>query len=200
MRDLDETDMEILRMLAADGRRSYSEIGDAVDLSAPAVSDRVSRLRESGVIRRFTIDVDRSLLRAGTPVLLRFELPPGDAGTLRESLRTSEAVEHVFTTAGSDVVAFARVADDAVDEWVAAVVGAEAIDDYAVELVSDVDWSPSVTATEFALECAECGNSVTSEGVASRVGGTLYHFCCPTCESTFRDRYERMEEGAAESD
>ena len=199
MRDLDETDMEILRMLAADGRRSYSDIGDAVDLSAPAVSDRVSRLRESGVIKKFTIDVDRATLRAGTPVLLRFELPPGGAGDVRESLRASEAVEHVFTTAASDVVAFARIADDAVDEWVAAVVDTDRIDDYAVELVSGVDWSPSVTATEFALECAECGNSVTSEGVASRIGGTLYHFCCPTCESTFADRYERIEEEAAES-
>ncbi|WP_348610006.1 AsnC family transcriptional regulator [Halobaculum rarum] len=200
MRDLDETDMEILRMLAADGRRSYSDIGEAVDLSGPAVSDRVSRLREAGIIRRFTIDVDRSTLGAGTPVLLRFELPPGDAGAVREPLRASEAVEHVFTTAGSDVVAYARIADEAVDEWVATVVGADAIDDYTVDLVSAIDWSPSVTATEFALECAECGNSVTSEGVASRVGGTLYHFCCPTCESTFTERYERMEEGAAESD
>jgi len=200
MRDLDETDMEILRMLAADGRRSYSDIGEAVDLSGPAVSDRVTRLRESGVIRQFTIDVDRSLLRAGTPVLIRLELPPGSAGDVRDSLRASEAVEHVFTTAESDVVAYARVANGAVDEWVASVVGADAIDDYAVELVSDADWSPSVSATEFALECAECGNSVTSEGVSSRVGGTLYHFCCPTCESTFVERYERMEEGAVESD
>ncbi|WP_435065665.1 AsnC family transcriptional regulator [Halobaculum sp. EA56] len=198
MRDLDETDMEILRMLAADGRRPYSEIGEAVDLSAPAVSDRVSRLREAGVIRRFTVDVDRSTLRAGTPVLLRFELPPGGAGDVRESLRASEAVEHVFTTAESDVVAYARVADDAVGEWVAAVVGADAVEDYSVDLVSEVDWSPgvSVSATEFALECDECGNSVTSEGVAARIGGTLYHFCCPTCESTFEERYERMEEGA----
>lgn len=186
-------------MLSADGRRSYSDIGEAVDLSAPAVSDRVSRLREAGVIRRFTIDVDRSTLRAGTPVLLRFELPPGGAVEVLGALREREAVEHVFTTAEGDVVAFARIAGDAVDEWVAAVVGADAIDDYAVELVSGVDWNPSVTATEFALECAECGNSVTSEGVASRIGGTLYHFCCPTCESTFADRYERMEEGAAES-
>ncbi|WP_284013949.1 AsnC family transcriptional regulator [Halobaculum litoreum] len=196
MRDLDETDMEILRMLAADGRRSYSDIGEAVDLSAPAVSDRVSRLRESGVIRRFTIDVDRSTLRAGTPVLIRFAVPPGGAGEVREALRGSEAVEHVFTTADSDVVAYARVEDEAVGDWVVAVVGVDAIEDYDVDLVSDVDWTPSVRATEFALECAECGNSVTSEGVAARVGGTLYHFCCPTCEASFAERYERLEEGA----
>ncbi|PSQ06258.1 ArsR family transcriptional regulator [Halobacteriales archaeon QS_6_71_20] len=196
MRDLDETDAEILRILAADGRRSYSDIGEAVDLSAPAVSDRVSRLREAGVIRRFTVDVDRSTLRAGTPVLIRFELSPGDTDDVRTALRGSEAVEHVFTTAESDVVAYARVDDEAVGDWVADVVGVDAVDDYSVDLVSDVDWSPSVHGTAFALECAECGNGVTNEGVATRVGGSLYHFCCPTCESRFEERYERLEEGA----
>ena len=196
MRDLDETDAEILRILAADGRRSYSDIGEAVDLSAPAVSDRVSRLREADVIRRFTVDVDRSTLRAGTPVLIRFELSPGDTDDVRTALRGSEAVEHVFTTAESDVVAYARVDDEAVGDWVADVVGVDAVDDYSVDLVSDVDWSPSVRGTAFALECAECGNSVTNEGMATRVGGSLYHFCCPTCESRFEERYERLEEGA----
>ncbi|WP_277552838.1 AsnC family transcriptional regulator [Halobaculum limi] len=196
MRDLDETDMQILRLLADDGRRPYSEIGQAVDLSAPAVSDRVSRLQEVGVIRRFTIDVDRSTLRAGTPVLLRFNLSPGGTDEVREALRASEAVEHVFTTAESDLLAYARIEGEAVGEWVASVVGADAVDDYTVELVADVDWTPSVRATEFALECAECGNSVTSEGTTSRVGGTLYHFCCPTCETQFTERYERLEEAS----
>ena len=196
MRDLDETDMEILRMLAADGRRAYSDIGEAVDLSAPAVSDRVSRLRESGVIRRFTVDVDRSALRAGTPVLIRFELPPGDADGVRTALRESDAVEHVFTTAESDVLAYARVGSEAVADWVAETVDVDAVDDYSVDLVSDVDWTPSVGGTEFALECAECGNSVTDEGVTTRIDGSPYHFCCPTCESTFEERFERLEEGA----
>jgi DNA-binding Lrp family transcriptional regulator len=46
MRDLDETDLEILQLLLSDARRPYSDIAETVGLSAPAVSDRVSRLRE----------------------------------------------------------------------------------------------------------------------------------------------------------
>lgn len=41
MRDLDETDMEILSMLAADSRRPFSEIGEEIGLSGPAVSGRI---------------------------------------------------------------------------------------------------------------------------------------------------------------
>ena len=41
MRGLDDTDREILRLLLENGRKPYREIASAVDLSAPAVSDRV---------------------------------------------------------------------------------------------------------------------------------------------------------------
>ncbi|MFB6083699.1 MAG: Lrp/AsnC family transcriptional regulator, partial [Halorientalis sp.] len=46
MRGLDETDREILDILLSDGRRPYSDIAEAVDLSPPAVSDRIDRLQE----------------------------------------------------------------------------------------------------------------------------------------------------------
>ncbi len=39
MRDLDETDLEILQLLMSNARRPYSDIADIVSLSAPAVSD-----------------------------------------------------------------------------------------------------------------------------------------------------------------
>jgi DNA-binding Lrp family transcriptional regulator len=75
MCDLDETDMETLSLLAENARRPFSEIADEVGLSGPAVSDRIGRLEESGIIRHSTIDVDRAQLRAGVPVLIQMKLP-----------------------------------------------------------------------------------------------------------------------------
>ncbi|ESP87237.1 AsnC family transcriptional regulator [Candidatus Halobonum tyrrellensis] len=195
MHDLDGTDMRILRLLAEDGRRPYSEIGDAVDLTPPAVSDRVSRLREAGVIRGFTIDVDRSQLRSGVPVLVRVEPNPDERAAVNERLRDSEAVEHVFTTAEGDITAYGRLPSESAYEWVEETVGVDRLDGYEVDLVADVDWTPSVRGTEFALDCVQCGNTVTSEGTSARVGGELRHFCCPTCETRFEERYEQLEEG-----
>lgn len=196
MRDLDDTDLEILRMLAEDGRRSYSDIGEAVGLTPPAVSDRVSRLKETGVIRRFTIDVDRSTLRAGTPVLLRVTPVTGEQNAIIDALADANAVEYTFLTATGDVIAYARLPNDPAYEWVAQTFDTDRIAGFDVELVADADWTPTVNASEFAFECAECGNSVTSEGSVARVGGSLYHFCCPTCESQFSERYDRIEDGA----
>ena len=204
MRDLDETDLEILSLLAADARRPFSEIGDRVGLSGPAVSDRVTRLEETGVIKGFTVDVDRTKLRAGVPVLIDAELPVGGGspdGTApldeaRERAREADAVEHVFVTAEGDLRVYARVDGRTAREWVAGLFDGVAVDDYAVTLVDEFEWTPSIEGVEFALTCAECSNTVDSEGETARIDGEVYHFCCPSCLSRFRERYQRLEEGA----
>ncbi|WP_256298064.1 AsnC family transcriptional regulator [Haloarchaeobius salinus] len=195
MRDLDDTDIEILRLLAADARRSFASIGDEVGLSGPAVSDRVSRLEEVGVVRRFTVDVDRSQLRDGTPVLARLALEPGASGEVAAALRAADATEHVFTTADGDVTVHARVPDAAVHRWLDGIVDVSQVRGLEVELVADSEWSPSVGGVDFALSCAECDNTVTSEGTSARIGDDVYQFCCGSCEARFRDRYEELDAG-----
>ena len=196
MASLDETDVRILELLVADARRPYSDIADEVGLSPPAVSDRIDRLRESGVIRRFTVDLDRSQLRAGVPVLVTLELPADAVPEVRNDVAGAEAVEHVFVTAEGDVVFHARFRADAVREQLGRLVDLSRVDDPEVRIVDDAEWTPSLGGSEFALSCAECGNTVTSEGRSERFGGEQYHFCCPSCLAQFRERYEEFEAGA----
>lgn len=56
---LDETDELILAELAEHARATFAEIGERVNLSAPAVKRRVDRLLDNGVIRGFTTVIDR---------------------------------------------------------------------------------------------------------------------------------------------
>ncbi len=62
MNRLDTTDEEILAALTDDARATYAEIGERVNLSAPAVKRRVDRMLDTGVIRGFTTVVDRTAL------------------------------------------------------------------------------------------------------------------------------------------
>ena len=64
--ELDAVDRKILRALAADGRASYQAIADDVDLSRPAVMERVKRLEEGGFITGYVARLDRA--KAGFPV------------------------------------------------------------------------------------------------------------------------------------
>jgi DNA-binding Lrp family transcriptional regulator len=63
---VDVLDQRIISRLVADARSSYSEIGKAVGLSAPAVKRRVDRLLDTGVLRGFTAVVNPEALGWGT--------------------------------------------------------------------------------------------------------------------------------------
>src|SRR5262245_41806206 len=65
-RELDDLDWRILEVLQADGRLSFKELGRRVNLSSPAVAERVRRLEESGVITGYHARVDPN--RAGYPI------------------------------------------------------------------------------------------------------------------------------------
>ena len=194
MRGLDETDREIVRMLIDDGRRSYSDIAEQVDLSAPAVSDRVDRLQELGVLRRFTVDIDRDMLRGGTAALVTVQARPGEGGRARDALTDADRVEHLFLTADETVVCTV-VAED-VRAFLADRLPTDAVSDYDVQLLADSVWTPRLGQAELAPECVECGNRVDSNGERERLGGEPVHFCCSSCRDAYVERYERLSEGA----
>jgi DNA-binding Lrp family transcriptional regulator len=195
MRGLDDTDKEILGMLLEDGRRPYSEIADAVGLSAPAVSDRIDRLQDIGLIRRFTVDIDRGLLREGTPVLITIDGKPGDGDRLYRTLTANDTVEYAFRTADDRVVCTAALPDGAVEDLFDEEFPVEAVQSYDVSLLEDSTWTPTLEDADLAPECVECGNTVTTEGEREQFDSETYHFCCSSCLATFRDRYETLNEG-----
>ena len=55
---VDDFDRKLLGVLVEDATVSYAELGQRVGLSAPAVHERVKRLRRSGAIRRTSVLVD----------------------------------------------------------------------------------------------------------------------------------------------
>jgi Lrp/AsnC family transcriptional regulator, regulator for asnA, asnC and gidA len=58
--NIDETDEKILRILQADSRKAFVEIANEIGLSESAVRRRVKNLTDSGVIKRFTIELGAS--------------------------------------------------------------------------------------------------------------------------------------------
>ncbi|HET6535555.1 MAG TPA: Lrp/AsnC family transcriptional regulator [Sphingomicrobium sp.] len=71
--DLDNVDRQILALLEEDARRPNSEIARIVDLSPVTVAERIGRLRDIGVISKFTIKVDPAKIGYETAAMVRFE-------------------------------------------------------------------------------------------------------------------------------
>ncbi|MEV7417448.1 Lrp/AsnC family transcriptional regulator [Streptomyces sp. NPDC089919] len=62
---MDEIDRRLLALLQEDATQAYAALGKAVGLSAGAAHERVRKLRERGVIRRTTVEVDPAALGQG---------------------------------------------------------------------------------------------------------------------------------------
>ncbi|MFI7543480.1 Lrp/AsnC family transcriptional regulator [Actinoplanes sp. NPDC049599] len=71
-RVLDALDWQLITELQADARLSFKELGRRVNLSSPAVAERVRRLEETGVITGYRAQVDAR--RTGHPFLAFVEL------------------------------------------------------------------------------------------------------------------------------
>jgi len=195
MPQLDDTDLEILRLLVANARRPYSEIADKVGVSPPTVSDRIDRLESLGVIRRFTLDIDRSTIDAGIQVLIDVDTEPGATEDVAADLAEQNVVEHVYATADGSVVAHATVPEDSVHDVLAESVAMDDVQSFDVRLLTGEQWTPEVSGTAFALNCVVCDDEVTSQGESARVDGELVTFCSASC----REAYAEEEQLAAES-
>lgn len=70
----DKFDLAILRELLADSRRTLQEIGEAVKLSPTTCWSRIKRLEAEGVIKHYTVDVDRARLGYQDTVIVQLTL------------------------------------------------------------------------------------------------------------------------------
>jgi Lrp/AsnC family leucine-responsive transcriptional regulator len=87
-RPLDQTDWSILGALQRDGRLSYNRLAKLVNLSSPAVAERVRRMEETGVITGYGARIDAA--KAGLPLTAFVQLRCALGGCL---LKTTTAEE-----------------------------------------------------------------------------------------------------------
>jgi len=59
---LDELDKQVLSTLLSDGRISYTELGKKIGVPPSTVHDKVHRLVEEGVIKRYSIVIDERVI------------------------------------------------------------------------------------------------------------------------------------------
>ena len=99
---LDQVDRDILNILKVEGRSSASHIADSVSMSIPAVTDRIKKLQESGVIIGFTALIDHRKVGLDISAFITVvsESSSHYSDVVRQANKTSEIVQ-CFTTTGN---------------------------------------------------------------------------------------------------
>jgi Lrp/AsnC family leucine-responsive transcriptional regulator len=98
----DPVNMRILRQLQEDPRLTMTELGRRVGLSSPAVTERVRRLEESGVIRGYRLEIDP--LSLGLPIAAYVRIRPnaGQLPKLADLARSIPEVVECHRVTGED--------------------------------------------------------------------------------------------------
>jgi Lrp/AsnC family leucine-responsive transcriptional regulator len=74
---LDRTDLRLLELLQADGRRPYAELGAEVGISGPSAHERVKKLEARRIIRGYTAVVAPDALGYGVLAFTWLTQAPG---------------------------------------------------------------------------------------------------------------------------
>ena len=113
--EVDDLDLALLHALATDARQSQRALARKIEMSPPAVADRIARLERSGAIRGYRVDVDWAALGYPVVVYLAVTAGPGmDLSEIITSIRAlPEAQDMSVVTGGLDLLVRLRVRDHA---------------------------------------------------------------------------------------
>ena len=100
---MEDIDRQILELLAADGRMSFTDLGKATGLSTSAVHQRVKRLETRGLIRSYAAVLDYD--RVGLPLTAFISIRPIDPSQPDDSperLSDIPEIESCWSVAGEE--------------------------------------------------------------------------------------------------
>lgn len=106
--DIDSLDDQIIKILQSNSRKSFVEIADEIRLSESAVRRRVKNLIDSGIIKRFTIELEAS--KKTSAITLISVSSTADTSVVSSNLMKLNGVEIIYEITGQYDIAVIIVA------------------------------------------------------------------------------------------
>jgi Lrp/AsnC family leucine-responsive transcriptional regulator len=103
---LDETGWQLLSALQQNARLTYSELGQRVGLTAPAVSERVRKMEEAGIITGYHAEINRALVGLPVTAIIRMGLhdSQSSARAIARIREVGEVLECARVTGGDTLI------------------------------------------------------------------------------------------------
>ena len=104
---MDEKDKLILSLLQKDGRMTASEMAEKVDLSVPAVTERIRKLTEGSVLKEFRAVVDAKKVGYDVTAYILLDMSSSDSyGNMVDHAQDNDEVLecHSITGEGSHIL------------------------------------------------------------------------------------------------
>ena len=117
---VDDLDLKILRQLQKDARQSYREIAEGLKVAEGTVYNRVNKLQELGVIKRFIPDIDFSKLGYDLVAIIGIMVEGGHLPKIEKKIAKKPNVSAVYDVTGDyDALIVAKFRDrDSLNKFV----------------------------------------------------------------------------------
>jgi len=112
---IDELDIKIIGILQENSRESYRDIANKLKVAEGTVYNRVNKLKDEGVIKRFMVDVDFSKVGYELTVLVGIIVEGGHLPEIEKKISKDGNVSAVYDVTGdydAIVVAKFKTRDD----------------------------------------------------------------------------------------
>jgi Lrp/AsnC family leucine-responsive transcriptional regulator len=93
---------KLLEELQGNARLSLAELGRRIDLSPTATAERLKQMEEIGILRRYTVEIDREALGLEVLAFIRMSCGGQQYHRLLEYVRTLEEVRECHHLTGGD--------------------------------------------------------------------------------------------------
>ncbi len=104
MGNIDEKDRKILDILEKDARTPYTEIAKELGVSEATVRKRIRSLKEDGIIKRCTIEVDPSKLGYDTITIIGLDVEAQNLLRTVDQIRALESVRWAAKSTGDHMI------------------------------------------------------------------------------------------------
>jgi len=102
--EIDELDLKILKLLEEDGRLTFMEIAKKLGLSESTIRKRVQALKENGVIKRFTVEIDPTKIGLNTVAIVGIDVDPPKLLEVAQKLCEFKEIRCVATSTGDHMI------------------------------------------------------------------------------------------------
>lgn len=99
---MDSTDAKIIEILQDNGRISMKDLGNAVSLTSPAVSERVKRLEESGIISGYKAVINPDSMGRSIKAFINVSLPGTAYDAFIEKVKSDHRIVECHHITGDD--------------------------------------------------------------------------------------------------
>lgn len=195
--DLDETDVNILKVLQVNGRLSFRQISERVKVSVPTVSSKISNMENMGIVRGYQADLDSERM-GELSVVLTIKAKPSELKSVADRFQADEHVRKLFTLSNGRLLMICTFSGShLINDFVGRLGDIPEIIEYDIANIINVVKEQQRALVEqnaiVVVQCSFCKKEIRDDPFKFKADGRDYYLCCQTCLKSFQEKYDKLK-------